>query len=95
MVGKTAAATNNTSWVEDASKQDVISMCNVRDTMNSHYASQGRTPMFPRIADPNFNPDVDFEFNEHGQPLEPNAQDARNIQAGAPTIIRIGEAAAN
>eukprot|EP00971_Amphidinium_carterae_P103518 2049522-Amphidinium_carterae.1 len=95
MVGKTAAATNYVTWVDELGQQDVISMCNVRDTMNNHYASQGRQPSFPRKADPDFNPDVDFEFNEHGQPLEPNAQHALNVQTGAPTIIRIGEAAPN
>eukprot|EP00971_Amphidinium_carterae_P152400 3020048-Amphidinium_carterae.1 len=60
MVGKTASATQQVSWVDELAKQNVISMCNVQDTMNSHYASQGRQPNFPRKADPDFNPDVDF-----------------------------------
>eukprot|EP00971_Amphidinium_carterae_P090979 1800812-Amphidinium_carterae.1 len=38
---------------------------------------------------------MDFDFNDHGQPLEPNAQQALNLHTGAPTIIRIGEATAN
>eukprot|EP00971_Amphidinium_carterae_P023907 471329-Amphidinium_carterae.1 len=95
MIGKTAVATQNVNWVDEISRQDVISMCNVRDAMNAHYASQGRQPVFPRTADPNFNPHVDFRFNDHGQTMEPNAQCALNLATGAPTIIRIGEAAAN
>eukprot|EP00971_Amphidinium_carterae_P249541 4953091-Amphidinium_carterae.1 len=95
MIGKTASATNDVRWVDELSRQDVISMCNVRDTMNAYYSSQGRQPNFPRVADPDFNPDVDFQFNDHGQTMEPNAQCALNLPTGAPTIIRIGEPAAN
>eukprot|EP00971_Amphidinium_carterae_P242275 4810477-Amphidinium_carterae.1 len=95
MVGKAAAATQQVTWVDELASQDVISMCNVRDAMNAHYASQGRQPNFPRQANPDFNPDMDFEYNDHGQPLEPNAQQALNLQTGAPTIIRTGDAAAN
>eukprot|EP00971_Amphidinium_carterae_P244659 4857698-Amphidinium_carterae.1 len=95
MVGKAAAATHQVSWVDELASQDVISMCNVRDAMNAHYASQGRQPNFPCRANPDFNPDMDFEYNDHGQPLEPNAQQTLNLQTGTPTIIRIGEAAAN
>eukprot|EP00971_Amphidinium_carterae_P252033 5004028-Amphidinium_carterae.1 len=58
MVEKTAAATHDVNWVDELAKQNVISMCNVQDTMNAYYASQGRQPSFPRKADPNFNPDV-------------------------------------
>eukprot|EP00971_Amphidinium_carterae_P351229 6491991-Amphidinium_carterae.1 len=91
MVGKAAAATHQVAWVEDLAIQDVISMCNVRETMNVHYASQGRQPHFPFQANPDFNPDMDFGYNDHGQPLEPNAQQALSQQSGAPNIIRIGE----
>eukprot|EP00971_Amphidinium_carterae_P035836 705098-Amphidinium_carterae.1 len=65
MIGKTAAATNDVNWVDELAHQDVISMCNVRDTMNSYYASQGRQPRFPCKADPDFNPDADFGFDDH------------------------------
>eukprot|EP00971_Amphidinium_carterae_P293969 5836286-Amphidinium_carterae.1 len=94
LIGRTAAATHDVSWVDEMARQDVISMCNVRDHMNYYYASQGRQPEFPRIANPDFNPDADFRFNDHGQTIEPNAQCALNIPTGAPTIIRIGEGAA-
>eukprot|EP00971_Amphidinium_carterae_P311674 6194941-Amphidinium_carterae.1 len=59
MVGKTASATQNVTWVDKLAKQDVISMCNVQDAMNNHYASQRRQPNFPRKANPDFNPHVD------------------------------------
>eukprot|EP00971_Amphidinium_carterae_P034136 671896-Amphidinium_carterae.1 len=63
--------------------------------MNSHYASQGRQPRFPYKADPEFNPDADFGFDDHGQPLEPNAQQALNVQTGAPTLMLIGNTEAD
>eukprot|EP00971_Amphidinium_carterae_P073045 1444736-Amphidinium_carterae.1 len=47
--------------------------------MNAYYASQGRQPNFPRTANPDFNPDADFQFMDHGQTIEPNAQRALNI----------------
>eukprot|EP00971_Amphidinium_carterae_P263180 5221628-Amphidinium_carterae.1 len=58
--------------------------------MNAYYASQGRQPEFPRVANPVFNPDLDFLFTDHGQTSEPNAQQALTMPTGAPTIIRIG-----
>eukprot|EP00971_Amphidinium_carterae_P133955 2654626-Amphidinium_carterae.1 len=77
------------------SRQDVISMCNVREMMDAHYASQGRQPDFPRIANPDFNPDMDFRFMDHCQTIETNVPYAQNIPTGAPTIIRIGDEAAS
>eukprot|EP00971_Amphidinium_carterae_P133935 2653936-Amphidinium_carterae.1 len=73
-----AAATNNLSWVDDLGQKDVISMCNVRENIVSYYFYQGRSPNFPKVATPEFNPDQDGHFQEHDQPLEPNAQDARS-----------------
>eukprot|EP00971_Amphidinium_carterae_P218878 4344549-Amphidinium_carterae.1 len=64
-------------------------MCNVQDAMNNHYASQGQPTQFPAQSKSRLQPDVDFEFNEHGQPPSMPL----NVQTGAPTIIRIGEAA--
>eukprot|EP00971_Amphidinium_carterae_P337971 6475078-Amphidinium_carterae.5 len=54
-------------------------------------ASKGRTPDFPRVATPNFNPDIDFRYDDHGQSIAPNAQQALDAPPGAPTIIKIGE----
>eukprot|EP00971_Amphidinium_carterae_P123942 2454772-Amphidinium_carterae.1 len=89
LIGRTAAAMHDVNWVKEMSRQDVISMCNVRELMNSHYASQGRQPNFPRVANPDFNPDADFQFMDHCQTIESNAQGALNHPTGAPTIIRI------
>eukprot|EP00971_Amphidinium_carterae_P031349 617575-Amphidinium_carterae.1 len=50
------------------------------------YASKGRTPDFPRVATPN-----DFRYDDHGQSIAPNAQQALDAPPGAPTIIKIGE----
>eukprot|EP00971_Amphidinium_carterae_P156482 3102039-Amphidinium_carterae.1 len=84
------AATHDVSWVDELASQDVISMCNVREAMNAHYASQGRHPEFPRVANPNFDPDSQFLFVDHGQSIEPNAQHVLAMPTGAPTIVRIG-----
>eukprot|EP00971_Amphidinium_carterae_P334253 6469413-Amphidinium_carterae.1 len=89
-LGRAVAATHDVSWVDELAHQDVISMCNVREFMDAHYANQGRQPDFPRVANPNFNPDVQFRFNDHGQTIEPNAQQALYLLTGAPTIVQIG-----
>eukprot|EP00971_Amphidinium_carterae_P245448 4873929-Amphidinium_carterae.1 len=61
--------------------------------MNQMYANRGRTPNFPKVANPSFNPDLDFLYDDHGQTIAPNAQQELNKPPGVPTIIKIGEPA--
>eukprot|EP00971_Amphidinium_carterae_P023858 470479-Amphidinium_carterae.1 len=88
-LGRAAAATNDLSWVEEIKNQDVISMCNVREAISEYYSSQGRLPDFPYVANPDFNPDTDFRFTDHGQSIAPNAQAALTVPQSARRIIRI------
>eukprot|EP00971_Amphidinium_carterae_P199445 3958193-Amphidinium_carterae.2 len=90
-LGRAVAATHDLSWVDELQQQDVISMCNVRESMNEYYATQGRNPDFPMVANPNFNPDVDFRFNDHSQSVAPRAQQNLMLPLAAPRIIQIGD----
>eukprot|EP00971_Amphidinium_carterae_P247822 4921024-Amphidinium_carterae.1 len=79
--------------VDEIRKQDVIAMCNVRDSMNQLYSHRGRTPDFPQVHNPMFNPDIEFGYNDHGQALTIDAQQTLEKPPGVPSIIKIGQPA--